>query len=140
MFRTYVYSRSDCICQISRCSAGAGVGSGEVGRRFHFGGAVPACARYSFFHRIPYKDVFQFVGCRRVLSVGVKGGFDAAYRHSCYESAQLGCHTGVAACAQCESGVATTVFYVSAHGQTILGLGIVQCNCFLQEVGFIQDA
>ena len=140
MFRTYVYSRSDCICQISRCSAGAGVGSGEVGRRFHFGGAVPACARYSFFHGIPHKDVFQFVGCRRVLSVGVKFGSDAAYGHSCNEPAQPGCHTGVDACAQCEGGVAITVFYVSAHGQTILGLGITQFNCSLQEVGLVQDA
>ena len=56
------------------------------------------------------------------------------------EPAQPGCHTGVDACAQCEGGVAITVFYVSAHGQTILGLGITQFNCSLQEVGLVQDA
>ena len=75
-----------------------------------------------------------------MLSVGVKFGSDAAYGHSCNEPAQPGCHTGVDACAQCEGGVAITVFYVSAHGQTILGLGIGQFNCSLQEVGLVQDA
>ena len=140
MLGTYAYRGSDRICQISYSSAGAGVVSGQIIRCAHFGGAVSSRARYNFFHGIPHKDVFQFVGCRRVLSVGVKFGSDAAYGHSCNEPAQPGCHAGVDACAQCEGGVAITVFYVSAHGQTILGLGIAQFNCSLQEVGLVQDA
>ncbi len=141
MLDTYAYRGSDRICQISYSSAGAGVVSGQIIRCAHFGGAVSSRARYSFFHGIPHKDVFQFVGCRRVLSVGVKFGSDAAYGHSCNEPAQPGCRIPVLMPApSVKVALPSPFFYVSAHGQTIAVWASPSSIVLFREVGLVQDA